>query len=97
MSDNYKIEYTQTVKSFKDLKRTDLPFYTKKFDGDWLYRLRLHQGRLVADRLVINPFFELKESLIENVLNEENEMSNKEEWRLGLHKLMEYFKENENE
>ena len=72
-----------------------MPLYTKKFDGEWLYRLRLHQGRLVADRLVISPFKELKETIVENVLGEDNEPSNQDEWRLSMHKLMNYFRENE--
>ena len=40
-------------------------------------------------------FYELKETLIENVLSEDNRPSNKDEWRLNLHNLMKYFKENE--
>jgi len=95
MEDNYKIQYSQTIKSFKDLDRKDLPLYTKKYDGEWLYRLRLDQGRLKADRLIIDPYYELKETLIDNVLGEGNEPSNQDEWRLNLHKLMNYFKENE--
>lgn len=90
-----KVEITKTIKEYKQLKHKDLPLYTKKFDGEWLYRLRLHQGRLVADRLVISPFKELKEALIENVLSEDNEPSNQDEWRLSMHKLMNYFRENE--
>ena len=93
MKDNYKIEYAQTVKSFKDIKRKDLPLYTKKFDGEWLYRLRLHQGRLIADRLVVSPYMELKATIIDNVLGKENEPSNQDEWRLSMHKLMKYFQE----
>tara|TARA_R110000751_G_scaffold16733_1_gene52656 strand:+ start:114 stop:401 length:288 start_codon:yes stop_codon:yes gene_type:complete len=95
MEENYKVAYEHTVKTFKDLNSKDLPLYTKKYDGEWLYRLRLHQGRLVADRLVISPFKELKEALIENVLSEDNEPSNRDEWRLNMHKLMKYFEENE--
>tara|TARA_R110002020_G_scaffold252552_1_gene466486 strand:+ start:441 stop:728 length:288 start_codon:yes stop_codon:yes gene_type:complete len=95
MEKNYKVEYEHTVKTFKDLNSKDLPLYTKKFDGEWLYRLRLDQGRLKADRLVISPFYELKEALIENVLSEDNEPSNRDEWRLSMHKLIKYFQEDE--
>tara|TARA_R110000744_G_scaffold317744_1_gene424324 strand:+ start:1377 stop:1664 length:288 start_codon:yes stop_codon:yes gene_type:complete len=95
MEENYKVEFEQTIKSYKDLNRKDLPLYTKKYDGEWLYRLRLHNGRLKADRLVISPFYELKETLIENVLSEDNRPSNRDEWRMNLHNLMKYFEENE--
>ena len=95
MDKKYKIEYEHTVKSYKNLNSKDLPLYTKKYDGEWLYRLRLMQGRLVADRLVISPFYELKETLIENVLSNDNVSSSIDEWRLNLDKLMKYFRENE--
>jgi len=32
---------------------------------------------------------------VENVLGEDNEPSNQDEWRLSMHKLMNYFRENE--
>ena len=78
MEENYKVEFEQTIKSYKDLNRKDLPLYTKKYDGEWLYRLRLHN-----------------ETLIENVLRDDNKPSNRDEWRMNLHNLMKYFEENE--
>lgn len=93
--DKFEIEYEHTVKSFKSINRHDLPIYTKKYDGDWLYRLRIHKGFLKADRIIIIPYFELSESTISNVLGIDNIESNQEEWRLAMHNLMTYYKEDE--
>ena len=91
--DKFEIEYEHTVKTFKSINRHDLPIYTKKYEGDWLYRLRLHQGFLKADRIIINPYFEITESKIAHVLNIENKNSNQEEWRLAVHNLIKYYNE----
>tara|TARA_R110001592_G_C13093654_1_gene743622 strand:+ start:52 stop:378 length:327 start_codon:yes stop_codon:yes gene_type:complete len=93
--DKFTVEYEHTVKSFKSINRHDLPIYTKKYDGDWLYRLRIHKGFLKADRIIIKPYFELTESTISNVLGIDNIESNQEEWRLAMHNLMKYYKEDE--
>ena len=60
-----------------------------------LYRLRLDQGRLKADRLIVSPYYELKETTISNVLGPETEESNRDEWRMAIHNLIKYFQENE--
>ena len=93
--DKFEIEYEHTVKTFKSINRHDLPIYTKKYDGEWLYRLRIHKGFLKADRIIITPYFELTESKIAHVLGIDNEQSNQEEWRLAMHNLITYYKEDE--
>tara|TARA_R110000744_G_scaffold345958_1_gene451404 strand:- start:128 stop:427 length:300 start_codon:yes stop_codon:yes gene_type:complete len=93
--EKYEVEYQKTIKTFKSIKRMDLPIYTKKFGGEWLYRLRLDQGRIKADRLIISPYYELKESTISYVLGPETEESNRDEWRMALHNLLKYFQEHE--
>ena len=93
--EKYEVEFEHTVKTFKSINRNDLPLYKKKFDGDWLYRLRLDQGKIKADRIIVSPYFELSESNITNVLSSDSVDSNEEEWRLGLHNLMNYYQENE--
>tara|TARA_R110000744_G_scaffold322577_1_gene428539 strand:- start:1536 stop:1862 length:327 start_codon:yes stop_codon:yes gene_type:complete len=93
--DDFKIEYEHTVKSFKSINRNDLPLYKKKYDGDWLYRLRVDEGRLKVDRIVLSPYYEITESTISAVLSLESIDSNQDEWRLGLNNVMKYYQENE--
>tara|TARA_R110000824_G_scaffold223556_1_gene411315 strand:- start:79 stop:405 length:327 start_codon:yes stop_codon:yes gene_type:complete len=93
--DDFKIEYDHTIKAFKSIDRNDLPLYKKKYDGDWLYRLRVDQGKLKADRIIVSPYFEISESTISSVLSLESKKATQEEWRLATHNLMKYFQENE--
>ena len=93
--DKFQVEFEHTVKSYKSINRHDLPIYTKKYDGDWLYRLRLDQGFLKADRIIIKPYFELTESNISNVLSIDTVDSSQDEWRLAMHNLIKYYQENE--
>tara|TARA_R110001606_G_C15180572_1_gene629297 strand:- start:409 stop:735 length:327 start_codon:yes stop_codon:yes gene_type:complete len=93
--DKYEVEFEHTVKSFKSINRKDLPIYTKKYDGDWLYRLRLHNGFIKCDRIIISPYYELSESKISHVLGIDNINSDQNEWRLAMHNLIKYYQENE--
>ena len=93
--EKYEVEFEHTVKTFKSINRNDLPLYKKKFDGDWLYRLRVDQGKLKVDRIIVSPYFEISESTISSVLSLESKKATQEEWRLATHNLMKYFQENE--
>ena len=85
----FKVKTTTTT--IKEYNAGDLPAYFKWDKGfaPWFYRVRLREGKIVADLLKpASEGHELSYATIDSAFHQDNKVITEDEWRNELHKFI---------
>jgi len=95
LSDNI-IEVPITTTTIKKFKGGDLPLYFK-WDVDhttWIYRVRIKNGRTIADMLqTTSDGIELKYVTLGSAFSNDNKPITEDEWRNEMHKFIKQIRD----